>query len=381
MTDHKQTGSTLVTVNTGSSSVRLAAFACGDGKSLSLRAAEHHALAGLDATQVLRRFLSANASGGVAAIAHRVVHGGRQLVSPCLLNEAAEREIARLAPLAPLHNPVALRWIAAARALLGDGTPQIGVFDTAFYAGLPEVARSYALPRALADRHEIRRYGFHGLAHQAMWRRWQALHPERARGGSIITLQLGAGCSVTAIADGAPQDTSMGFSPLEGLVMATRCGDVDPGLIGFLQRAEGWSPEELDRVLSTESGLLGLSGSSGDMRVLLSAEDDHARLAVDLYAYRARKYIGAYLAVLGGADAIVFGGGVGEHAPAVRAAVLKNMEWAGVRLDANANETILGQEGRISDIGSKIGVWVIPVDEQQILAQEALTLIASRGAS
>ncbi len=376
MTDCEQTGSTLVTVNTGSSSVRLAAFVCDEGLTLSLRAAEHHALAELDATQVLQRFLKANAPGGVAAVAHRVVHGGSQLVSPCRLDEAAEREIARLAPLAPLHNPTALRWIAAARTLLGDAIPQVGVFDTAFYAGLPEVARTYALPRALADRHDIRRYGFHGLAHQAMWRRWRALHPERAREGRVITLQLGAGCSVTAIADGAPQDTSMGFSPLEGLVMASRCGDVDPGLISFLQRAERWSPDDVDRVLSTESGLLGLSGSSGDMRVLLSSDDAPARLAVDLYTYRARKYVGAYLAVLGGADAIVFGGGVGEHAAAVRAAILKDMEWAGVRLDASANETTLGQEGKISHAGSKIGVWVIPVDEQQILAQEALALIA-----
>jgi acetate kinase len=204
------------------------------------------------------------------------------------------------------------------------------------------------------------------------------LHPERAHEARIITLQLGAGCSITAIAGGAPQDTSMGFSPLEGLVMATRCGDIDAGLISFLQRVEHWSPADVDHALSSKSGLLGLSGSSGDMRVLLRAKDARARLAVDVYAYRARKYIGAYLAVLGGADAIVFGGGVGEHAPVVRAAILQQLEWAGVHLDASANETTLGQEGKISNIGSKIGVWVIPVDEQHILAQEALAVIARR---
>lgn len=374
MTEREYAGSTIITVNTGSSSVRLAAFACDEGRALSALATEHHALAGEGALEVLQRFAGANVPGGVAAVAHRVVHGGRRLVKSCLLDEAAEHEITRLAPLAPLHNPTALHWIGAARSLLGD-TPQVGVFDTAFYTNLPEVARTYAIPRVLADRHEIRRYGFHGLAHQAMWRRWQALNPDRALKTRIISLQLGAGCSVTAIEDGLPKDTSMGFSPLEGLVMATRSGDVDPGLISFLQRVEHWSPEDVDRVLSAESGLLGLSGSSGDMRELLRAEDPHARLAVDLYTYRVRKYIGAYLTVLGGADAIVFGGGVGEHAPAVRAAILKNMEWAGVRLDAGANETTVAKAGRISHPDSKIEVWVIPVDEQQILAQEALAVI------
>jgi acetate kinase len=167
----------------------------------------------------------------------------------------------------------------------------------------------------------------------------------------------------------------MGFSPLEGLVMATRSGDVDPGMISFLQRMEHWSPEDVDRVLSAESGLLGLSGISGDMRVLLRSDDPHARLAVALYAYRARKYIGAYLAVLGGAESIVFGGGVGEHAPEVRAAVLKSMEWAGVRLEHAENHTTVGKAGRISHPDSKIEVWVIPVDEQYILAQEALAVI------
>ncbi|MBU0593757.1 MAG: acetate/propionate family kinase [Gammaproteobacteria bacterium] len=375
MTEREYAGSTIITVNTGSSSVRLAAFACDEGLTLSALATEHHALIGEDALEVLRRFVGANVSGGVAAVAHRVVHGGRRLVKACLLDEAAEHEIARLAPLAPLHNPTALHWIGAARSLLGEGTPQVGVFDTAFYANLPEVAKTYAIPRVLADRHEIRRYGFHGLAHQAMWRRWQALHPDRAHDARIISLQLGSGCSVTAIEGGVPKDTSMGFSPLEGLVMATRSGDVDPGVISFLQRVEHWSPEDVDRVLSAESGLLGLSGSSGDMRELLRAEDPHARIAVELYAYRARKYIGAYLTVLGGADAIVFGGGVGEHAPAVRAAILKDMEWAGVRLDAGANETTEAKTGRISHPDSKIEVWVIPVDEQQILAQEALAVI------
>lgn len=376
MTDCDYTGSTLVTVNTGSSSVRMAAFSCEEGRSLSLRAVEHHVMADCDETEVLRQFLSANVPGGVVAVAHRIVHGGRQLVKSCLLNEAAEREIARLAQLAPLHNLMALRWITAARSLLGGRIPQVGVFDTAFYTGLPEVARTYAIPRALADRNEIRRYGFHGLAHQAMWRRWQTLHPDHAHESRIITLQLGSGCSVTAIEGGLPQDTSMGFSPLEGLVMATRSGDVDPAMISFLQRVEHWSPEDVDRVLSSESGLLGLSGISGDMRELLCTDDQHARLAVDLYAYRARKYIGAYLAVLGGADAIVFGGGVGEHAPAVRAAILKNMEWAGVRLDAAANEIVVAKEGRISHPDSRIEVWVLPVDEQQILALEALAVIS-----
>ncbi|MBT9613627.1 MAG: acetate/propionate family kinase, partial [Burkholderiales bacterium] len=217
----------------------------------------------------------------------------------------------------------------------------------------------------------------HGLAHQAMCRRWQALRPDIAGGGRVISFQLGAGCSITASERGIACDTSMGFSPLEGLVMATRSGDVDPGLVTYLQQAEGLSAEQVAQLLNHQSGLLGVSGLSGDMRKLLATDDPHARLAVALYCYRARKYLGAYLAVLGGADAILFGGGVGENAAAVRAAILDGFEWAGMRIDAAANLAATGREGCISAADSRVQAWVVPVDEAQILAQEALAVVAA----
>lgn len=366
----------VLTVNTGSSSVRLAAFAP-DGGSLSRRASGHFPGNGTDPVAMLRAFLKGHGIEAVAAVAHRVVHGGARLTAPCRIDAAVAAEIGRLAPLAPLHNPRALEWIRACRALFGAETAQVAVFDTAFYAALPKVAATYALPRALCARHGIRRYGFHGLAHQAMWRRWRELRPDLHAGGRVISLQLGAGCSITAIRDGQAVDTSMGFSPLEGLVMATRSGDVDPGLLLFLQRAEGLTPERMERLLNEEGGLLGLSGVSGDMRALLDADDAGARLAVDVYCYRARKYIGAYLAALGGADAILFGGGVGEHAPEVRVQILTGLDGLGIVLDADANRAAVGAESCISQRGSATGVWVVPVDEAMILAQAALAVTAA----
>jgi acetate kinase len=364
----------VLTVNAGSSSLRLAAFVERD-KSLSLLAARHFSGAPHDPARILSTFLKDHGITEVAAVAHRVVHGGLHLTAPCVLNDAAEAEIRRLAPLAPLHNPAALKWVAACRGAFGANATQVAVFDTAFYAGLPEVAAAYALPRALSRKHGIRRYGFHGLAHQAMSRRWRALHPQVRPGGCAISLQLGAGCSITAVRDGCAVDTSMGFSPLEGLVMATRGGDIDPGLLLFLQRAEGLAAEQMERLLNEESGLLGLSGASGDMRQLLAADDDVARFAVEIYCYRARKYVGAYFAALGGTQAILFGGGVGEHAPPVREKILAGLHRLGIVLDANANRAAIGSEALISRHDSEVEVWVIPVDEARILAEEAVAVV------
>ncbi len=364
----------LLTVNTGSSSVRLDLFEAHEAGIAPALASYHESLDGPPET-VLREFLRDWDVRALRVIAHRVVHGGARFTAPCRMDDAVEQEIERLAPLAPLHNPQALTWIRACRSLCGAQVPQVAVFDTAFYAALPEVAHTYALPHALVQQHAIRRYGFHGLAHQALWQRWCALEPRRAGRGRVISLQLGAGCSISAIADGVPQDTSMGFSPLEGLVMATRCGDLDPGVLLYLQRECGMSREALDHLLSQESGLLGVSGSSADMRVLLASSEPQARLAVDLYCYRARKYIGAYLAVLGGADAILFGGGVGEHAPEIRARILHGLAWAGVEIDATRNHAALGVEARIAHAGSPVAVWVLPVNEAAILAQAARALM------
>ena len=370
------TSETVLTVNAGSSSLRLAAFAC-DGR-LAHLAAQRYEMRDDAGPKRVNDFLQRHAVPPVTWVAHRVVHGGTKLVAPCVIDAAVEAEIERLGALAPLHNPRALEWIRACRALFGADTAQVAVFDTAFYAALPEVAATYALPRALCTRHGIRRYGFHGLAHEAMWRRWCELRPPTRQGGCVITVQLGSGCSITAIRDGRAVDTSMGFSPLEGLVMATRPGDVDPGALTFLARAEALSPEQLERMLNEEAGLLGLSGMSGDMRTLLGTDDKDAQLAVDVYCYRVRKYIGAYLAVLGSVEAILFGGGVGEHAPLVRAKILAGLEGLGIALDPAANDTAVGSEMRISHHGSEAEVWVIPVDEAIILAQAAVAVMATR---
>ncbi|MGH7821572.1 MAG: acetate/propionate family kinase, partial [Candidatus Binatia bacterium] len=214
-------------------------------------------------------------------------------------------------------------------------------------------------------------------AHEAMWRRWCELRPDLDRGGRLITLQLGAGSSMAAIDRGQPLDTSMGFSPLEGLVMATRSGDLDPAIVPFLQTAAGLGPDEVLLLLLRESGLLGVSGLSADMQTLLESAAPAARLAVDLYAYRARKSLGAYLAVLGGADGVVFGGGVGENAPPVREKIAAGMEWCGLVLDHAANRAARG-ERRLSAPGSAIEAWVIPVDEEAVLAREAFRLVSAR---
>jgi acetate kinase len=365
----------VLTVNTGSSSVRLAAFSSVETGMRDCGEARYES-GTTNPRERLEIFKNQYIGTLPQLVAHRIVHGGARLTSACLLDAEVEAEIERLTPLAPLHNPVALAWIRACRDVFGPQVPQVAVFDTAFYAQLPEVATTYALPVELVAQHGLRRYGFHGIAHRALWSRWRELRPAVPDGGRIISFQLGAGCSVTAIDRGRPLDTSMGFSPLEGLVMATRCGDLDPGLVTFLQRVEGLSAADMERLLNEDSGLRGVSGVSGDMRTLLAADDPHARMAVQLYCYRARKYLGAYLAVLGGADAILFGGGVGENAAAVRATILDGLDWAGIQLDAAANTTS-GREGRISKADSRIEAWVIPVDESRILAQEALNVMSS----
>ncbi|MDF2439983.1 MAG: acetate kinase [Abditibacteriota bacterium] len=365
---------TILTVNTGSSSVRLSAFEVGQSD-LRLMATERLEAETGEPEELLRAFLNAHDLKTFTVVAHRIVHGGAQFTTTTHLTADTESAIADLSPLAPLHNPRALRWSTACRAVLGDKVLQVGVFDTAFTAHLPAVAATYALPGEICRKHGIRRFGFHGLAHSAMNRRWRQLRPDIENGGRVISLQLGSGCSITAVACGVPQDTSMGFSTLEGLVMATRSGDVDAGVLAFLQRTENLSPNEIESLLNTKSGLLGVSGISGDMRVLLESDDPRAALAVELFCYRARKYLGAYLAVLGGADAVLFGGGVGENAAPIRERILSGLEWCGLIFDGAANAAATGCEARISSSDSRIEVWVVPVDEATTLAQEAVALL------
>ncbi|MEZ5555305.1 acetate/propionate family kinase [Haliea sp.] len=367
----------LLTVNAGSSSLRLAAYSVSGGEPEAIASARYE-LQGASVAELLRNFLAQYQPGHITAVVHRIVHGGPHFSGPSLIDAASEQQLAQLTPLAPLHTGRSLSLIRAARALFSADTPHIASFDTAFYSGLPPFARHYALPAELTTRLGLRRYGFHGLAHEALWQRWSAVAARGASTGRILTLQLGSGCSITATRDGRPVDTSMGFTPLEGLMMATRSGDIDPGLLLYLQQHHGWSTGDLDDLLNRQSGLLGVSGLSADMRVLLASDSAAAKLAVGLYCYRVRKYVGAYLAVLGGADSIVFGGGVGENAPEVRARILSDMDWAGVHIDPTANSATTGHERRISNLQSPVSVWVLKADEQALMARQAATLLAAQ---
>lgn len=360
----------ILVINSGSSSLRLALFER-QGDNFVEICSERFDTIDKDKTALLQNFMHTQSIDESVLVAHRVVHGGARFSGATIIDDTVMQQIESLAPLAPLHNPAALSLIKAVASLLPARVRQVAVFDTAFFHDLPAVARRYAIPAALSREHEIYRYGFHGLAHEYMWKQWCRLTGNTAQQGRLITLQLGSGCSIAAIRDGQALDTSMGFSPLEGLVMATRSGDLDPGILLYLQREAGYSIDELDELLNKHSGLLGLSERSADMRELLAATDEATSLALELYGYRLRKYIGAYLNVLGGAEAIVFGGGVGEHSNEIRARVLKDMQWCGIELDRKSNDASIGTEACISTPHSRSEVWVIPVREELMVARAA----------
>lgn len=369
---------TIVTVNAGSSSIRLEAFADTSGELRSL--GRVIAPAGEPALLMERLINEAGlGSDQSLTVVHRWVHGGPDVMAPAIIDAPVEAALGQAEPLAPLHNSVSLKWIRAVREHIGAEVRQIVVPDTAYYKELPDVAARYALPHELCAKRGIRRYGFHGLAHQSMYEQWAARRCPQDGGGKVISLQLGSGCSVTANLDGAPIDTSMGFTPLEGLVMATRSGDVDPGLLVYLQREAGLGIEQLEELLYHHSGLLGLSGLSGDMRDLLASEAPEARSAVALYCYRAKKYVGAYLAALGGADALLFGGGVGENSPKIRAKILDGMGWCGLKCDPIANHAPAAPYGRISTGDSLIEIAVVNVDEARVMARAAADLLKQAG--
>jgi acetate kinase len=312
------------------------------------------------------------------AVGHRIVHGGSRFVGPARIDEAVLRELEPLSELAPLHNPGALQCIHAATDHLGPNVPMVAVFDTAFHASLPEWASTYALPAEWTQRRHLRRFGFHGLAHESMLLQYAEHTGTPAAQCDLVTLQLGNGCSAAAIAGGRSVDTSMGFTPLEGLIMGTRAGDLDPGLLLYLQRSAGVSLEELERGLNEEAGLRGLSGGTSDMRDLIAREtvDPRAALAIRVFCYRARKYVGAYLAALGGADAVLFGGGIGEHAPEIRRRVLDDMAWCGLRLDPARNAAPGSGVRRISTDDSRLHAYVVPVDEAALIARRTAECVA-----
>jgi acetate kinase len=274
--------------------------------------------------------------------------------------------------LAPLHNRPSLAGVRACREVLGSEPPMVAVFDTAFHALMPAKAARYAIPWQLARKHGIRRFGFHGLSYAWVTARAAALLGRAPDDVRLVALHLGSGCSAAAIRDGASVDTSMGLTPLEGLVMATRSGDVDPALLGYLVRTEGVNVAEVESWLNERSGLLGLAGGSGDVRDLLAREHDdpRAHTALEVFCHRARKYLGAYLAVLEGADAVVFTGGVGTHQPEIRRRIAGGFEWCGLALDADANAAVQGREAVISAAGSAVQALVVPADEERVIAHE-----------
>jgi acetate kinase len=316
----------------------------------------------------------------IEAVGHRVTHGGERFRLSVRIDDDVLRSIEETIELAPLHNPNNLKGIQAARAALGPGIPQVAVFDTAFHHTLPDRAYLYALPYQWYRRHRVRRYGFHGTSYRYIAYRYRTNTGRTHDRTKIIALHLGNGCSACAIDAGSSVDTSMGFTPLEGLVMGTRSGDLDPAILDHVGSKEGYSFPEIEGILNKQSGLLGVSGLTNDMRELLAEEAEHgdrrARLAIDLFAYRARKYIGAYLAAMNGADAVIFAGGIGENASVVRARICDGLQWMGIDLDADRNAAMVGgKEGRIDREGSRVEVWVIPTDEELLIARDTVRVV------
>ena len=316
----------------------------------------------------------------IQAIGHRVVHGGERFSQSVLIDDEVLNGIEEMIDLAPLHNPANIQGIQAVKTVFGKSMPQAAVFDTAFHHTLPEHAYLYAIPYQFYRRHKIRRYGFHGTSHRYIAYRYRNINSIPREQVNIITLHLGNGCSIAAIKGGNSIDTSMGFTPLEGLVMGTRSGDLDPAIVEFICEKEGMSVHEVDNLLNKISGLLGISGLTNDMRELIAeaeeSGDRRARLAIEIFCYRIQKYIGAYLAAMNGTDAIVFSGGIGENSPLIRSIVCNALSWLGIELDENQNAThIAGREGTISAGSSRIKIDVIPTNEELLIARDTVRLI------
>jgi len=345
-----------------------------------IEAADHAAAASL-VLRLLEGRVSA-APERMAAVGHRVVHGGGAFSEPLCVSDQSLAELEALSSLAPLHNPPALAVLGVIRRRY-PGVPMVAVFDTAFFSDLPEVARRYAVPEAWF-RAGVHRYGFHGIAHRYLGARLAELEDgSRPAPARAVTLQLGHGCSVTALEHGRPVETSMGLTPLEGLIMGARPGDLDPGaVLHMARRGLDWS--DIDHALNHESGLKGLSAASSDVRELLSLEaEGHAgaRIALRAFCHRVRKYVGAYAAVLGGLDAVAFGGGIGEHAPEIRERICSGFQWLGLELDPRVNEACRGQEARISTPSSRVAVRVIPVNEEAAIARAAVEAVRNQSPS
>lgn len=369
----------VLVVNSGSVSLKVSLHEAEAGGAQELNAWKEPLAGGgyADAFVRIAGEIGDTTLASVEAAGHRIVNGG-PYTWPTRLNDRVRKAIVEAEELAPLHNHAAIEALDAVRARLSS-LPVVAVFDTGFHATMPDVAARYALPGDTVEQQRIRRYGYHGIAHQSMLEQYAALTGRRPDACTIITLQFGGGCSACAIRGGRSVDTSMGFTPLEGLMMATRSGSLDPAVVTYLQRTSGMAPDEVDALLNERSGLLGVSGLSVDVAELLRAEaegNESAALAIEMFCYRARQYIGAYMAVVE-PQAIVFAGGIGEHAPEIRRRVIEPLRHLGLALDAGANGRTLGRAGRIDD-GSGTQIWVVATNEGAIIARETARVLQAR---
>ena len=318
--------------------------------------------------------------GEIDAVGHRVVHGGEKFHDSVLINDEVIAKIEEMVDLAPLHNPPNLKGIMAIRELLPE-MPQVGVFDTAFHQTMPKHAYMYAIPYPLYQKYGLRRYGFHGTSHRYVTRRTGEFLKKDIRKLRIITCHLGNGASIAAVQSGKSVDTSMGLTPVEGLIMGTRTGDLDLGVLMYIMKKEEIGPVTTNTLINKFSGMLGITGVSSDMREIdeeAKKGNDRAALGLDMYHYRIRKYIGAYTAAMGGVDVIVFTGGIGENAPYSRSEICKNFDYLGLELDAAKNEDLRGKEAVISTDSSKVTVAVIPTNEELMIAEDTVRLIGGQ---
>jgi acetate kinase len=313
----------------------------------------------------------------IDAVGHRVVHGGEEFNSSVFITDEVIKKMEECIELAPLHNPPNLAGIYAVRELMGD-IPQVGVFDTAFHQTMPPESYMYGLPYSLYEKYAIRRYGFHGTSHRYVSRKGCDILGVSYEEQRIITAHIGNGGSLAAIRGGKSIDTSMGMTPVEGLLMGTRSGDVDAGIVSFIMEKENIGTQAISTLVNKHSGLLGVSGVSSDMRELRAAMDagnERAQLAFDIFVHRIKKYVGAYAAVLGGADILMFTGGIGENVSVVREQVCKNMKYMGIELDLDKNNEIHGDEAVISTPDSKVTVMVVPTDEEYMIASDTMEIV------
>jgi len=321
-----------------------------------------------------------NSFSDIHAVGHRVVHGGEKFIRSVLINDEVLKGLEECIELAPIHNPSNIKGIRESIKLLGTDVPQVAVFDTAFHSTMPETSFLYGLPYQLYRRYKIRRYGFHGTSHRYIaysYRKQNHIEKEKV---NIISLHLGNGCSACAIKGGASIDTSMGFTPLEGLLMGTRSGDLDPSILEYLHHKEGMNLTEIDTLLNKQSGLLGLSGLTSDMQELIEEDaenqDRRARLAIDIFCFRIKKYIGAYFVIIGETDALIFTGGIGENSPIIREKICDGLDCIGIKIDKIKNKKLFdGRNGVISQNKAKLKIFVIPTNEELLIARDTVRVL------